>query len=208
MSVLEYIFRRGRTEVIKHSVVSTPDIVFPDTLSTTDIKLFIDTKDSCFILYDYIQSSYSDPYHVLNTSYSRLGNTLYRKNSYRDIETGYIEYTVDLREVNRKYMDFDYGRYTSNDYYETKYLYAIVKDELLLCVIDGYIIKTSVGDEYSLYKFDSIPNGLRDILIKVITNHNVKILAERSRISSVNIEYAEKVKNQKNLIQTMLNGNN
>lgn len=49
-----------------------------------------------------------------------LGNTLYRKDIYKDIETGYIEYTVDLREVNRKYMDFDYGRYTSNNYYETK----------------------------------------------------------------------------------------
>lgn len=208
MSVLEYIFRRGRTEVIKHSVVSTPEIVFPDTLSNADIKLFIDTKDSCFILYDYIQSSYSDPYHVLNTSYSRLGNTLYMKDSYKDIESGYIEYTVDLREVNRKYMPFDYGRYTSNSYYESKYLYAIVKDGLLLCVIDGHIIKTSVGDEYSLYKFDSIPNGLRDILIKVITNHNVKILAERSRLSSVNNEYAEKVKNQKDRIQSMLNGIN
>lgn len=137
-----------------------------------------------------------------------LGNTLYRKDIYKDIETGYIEYTVDLREVNRKYMDFDYGCYTSNNYYETKYLYAIVKDELLLCVIDGYIIKTSVGDEYSLYKFDSIPNGLRDILIKVITNYNVKILAARSRILNANIEYDERVKNQKDRIQTMLYGNN
>ena len=73
MGVLVYIFSRGRTEVIQHSVACTPEIVFPDTLSTTDIKLFIDTKDSCFILYDYIQSSYSDPYHILNTSYSRLG---------------------------------------------------------------------------------------------------------------------------------------
>lgn len=196
MGVLEYIFRRGRTEVIQHSVACTPEIVFPDTLSTTDIKLFIDTKDSCFILYDYIQSSYSDPYHILNTSYSRLCNTLYRKDSYKDIETGYIEYTD---------MNFGYSRYTSNDY---KYLYAIVKDGLLLCVIDGYIIKTSVGDEYSLYMFDSIPNGLRDILIKVITIHNVKILAERSRLSSVNNEYAEKVKNQKDRIQSMLNGIN
>lgn len=77
-----------------------------------------------------------------------------------------------------------------------------------MCVIDGHIIKTSVGDEYSLYKFDSIPNGLRDILIKVITTHNVKILAERSRLSSVNNEYAEKVKNQKDRIQSMLNGIN
>lgn len=190
MGLLEYIFRRGRTEVIQHSVACTPEIVFPDTLSTTDIKLFIDTKDSCFISYDYIQSSYSDPYHILNTSYSRLGNTLYRKDSYKDIETGYIEYTVDLLEVNRKY------------------LYAIVKDGLLLCVIDGYIIKTSVGDEYSLYMFDSIPNGLRDILIKVITNHNVKILAERSKRLSDNIEYDEKIKNQKDRIQNMLNGIN
>lgn len=208
MGVLEYIFRRGRTEVIQHSVACASEIVFPDTLSPTDIKLFIDTIGNGFFIYDCIQSSYNDPYKALYSSYSRLGNTLYRKDIYKDIETGYIEYTVDLREVNRKYMDFDYGRYTSNNYYETKYLYAIVKDELLLCVIDGYIIKTSVGDEYSLYKFDSIPNGLRDILIKVITNYNVKILAARSRILNANIEYDERVKNQKERIQNMLNGNN
>lgn len=32
MGVLEYIFRRGRTEVIQHSVACTPEIVFADTV--------------------------------------------------------------------------------------------------------------------------------------------------------------------------------
>lgn len=208
MSVLEYIRKRGRTEVIKHPVVLPPEIVYPDRLISEDIKLFIDTNGSgnSICVHNYIHESYIDPYHMLDDSYKKLGRTFYNSASYNDLDIGYIEYTVDLRQ-NPNYAYLGYAGCTSYDYYASKYLYAIVTDGLLLCVIDDYMIKTSTGNEYSFYEFDSIPSGLRGILIKVITNHNRKIIEERSRVLRDNNEYAVRVKNQKERIQNILNGN-
>ena len=204
MSIIEYIFRKGRTEAITHPIIIEPEIVFPDTLSARDISLFIESNGSgyCVSTFNYMKESYIDPYSRLNTSYSRMSHIFYKESSYKGIETGYIEYTVELRE----HPDFINWCYSSTPTYRSKYLYAIVKDELLICVIDGNTIKTSTGDEYSLYKFDSIPTGLRRILITVITNHNTKIKKERIRISDVIDAYHSKVAKQKEQIQNILEG--